>query len=243
AVSWPRPLRGLTIAPLDAPVADAETWIHDNVGKQDRLLVDDSLWVDLVRDGRPSDDVVWYYKPDTDQAVTKGWQNYDWIITSDSVRSDPTSFPTVRGALENSRVVAVFGQGDRRVEIRRIGVARPSASASVAETTARSRAGAAVAANPGLHATDSAVAALRGGLVDPRLMTVLVSVATRADLTLEDLPAVAGEDAAQGVRRTAVLVTPDPQGVRTALLAQRGSYLPGDVSVLGRTVTVRYPLP
>jgi hypothetical protein len=243
ATTWPTELRGLTIAPLDAPVADAETWIHDNVPDDARLLVDDSLWVDLVRDGRSRDDVVWYYKPDTDEAVVKGWQNYDWIVTSDSVRSDPTSFPTVQGALENSTAVAQFGTGERRVEVRRIGsVAQAGDAAELARTT-RSQAGTAVAANPLIGASDRAADTLRGGLVDPRLMTVLTSIAARTGLTVSEFPAVPGEDAAGGVRRTAVLGSTDPQGLRAALLAQRGAYLPASVLVRGQSVTVQYPLP
>jgi len=237
AATWPTQLRGLTIAPLDAPVTDAQAWIAQNVPDDVRLLVDDSLWVDLVRAGRDRRDVVWYYKPDTDAAVTSGWQNYDWIVTSDSVRSDPTSFPTVQGALANSRTVAQFGEGDRRVEVRRIGATDDDPLAA-----ARSQAGAALAANPRLDLDATATGLLQDGRVDPRLMTVLAGVAGRASFTVREFPAVPGEDAADGLRRTVVLDGPDPQAVRDALSAQRGAYLPDSVAVSGSQLTVQFPI-
>ncbi|MFD6418311.1 ArnT family glycosyltransferase [Streptomyces sp. NPDC060194] len=90
-----------------------------------RVLVDDALWLDLVHAGyRPGDGVIWFYKADLDPAVAKklpgGWRDIDYVVASPTVRRDAVDLPLVKGALENARTVAVFGEGEERIEIRQV---------------------------------------------------------------------------------------------------------------------------
>ena len=62
---------------LDAAMRQAQQWIEQNVPKADRLIVDDALWLDLVRGGRDRRNVVWAYKVDTDKQV-QGWAPHGW---------------------------------------------------------------------------------------------------------------------------------------------------------------------
>ncbi|WP_295851550.1 hypothetical protein, partial [uncultured Microbacterium sp.] len=105
---WAAQLRGFLLADLDRPLRDAETWMTQNAPADSRMLVDDAMWVDLVRAGFERENVVWYYKADTDtdvqQLAPDGWRDYDYVITTDSMRTFPTEFPTVRQAIENSAV-------------------------------------------------------------------------------------------------------------------------------------------
>ena len=108
----------------DAPFRQAEAWIGDNVPHQGRLLVDDSLWVDLVERGYPPGQVVWFYKLDTDRDVRarypRGWRDFDYVVSAATLRAFPDRLPQVAQAVRNSRVVASFGHGTERVEIRKI---------------------------------------------------------------------------------------------------------------------------
>jgi hypothetical protein len=86
-----------------------------------RVLVDDGLWLDLKTSGF---DPVWFYKADLDSAVRKelprGWRDFDYVVSSGIMRQDAARLRTVRDTLTNSRLLAGFGEGYSRFEIRRV---------------------------------------------------------------------------------------------------------------------------
>jgi hypothetical protein len=111
----------------------AERWIAKNVNRRARLLVDDSLYVDLVEAGFAQRyGVVWFYKLDfttnLDPSVVRhlpdGWRAFDYVVSTRVIRSAlqqaPRSLQQVRLALTHSRTVASFGSGGERVEVRRL---------------------------------------------------------------------------------------------------------------------------
>jgi hypothetical protein len=108
----------------DRPFRQAEAWIGSNVPHKARLLVDDSLWVDLVERGYPPGQVIWFYKLDTDRDIQgrypRGWREFDYLVSSETLRSFPDSLPQARETLRRSKVVASFGRGAQRVEIRKV---------------------------------------------------------------------------------------------------------------------------
>jgi glycosyltransferase XagB len=117
----------------DAPTRGAERWIVDHVGHDKRLIVGDEYWIYLVEHGfdhQPvkggffSRKVVIYWPLDYDPAVKKrfpgAWRDFDYIISTEAVRSTLGLTPTAAHALDHSRVVAQFGRGDGRIEIRAI---------------------------------------------------------------------------------------------------------------------------
>ncbi len=228
APGWVRQLRGLTVADLDAPMTQATTWIEQNVPRDDRIMTDDALWVDLVEQGRARENVVWFYKPDTDPAVPRGWQNYRWIVSTDSVRSDPGAFPTLADTLRHSRPEAVFGSGVRRVEVRRVLASNPSAEQLSAQRAAAATAGQQLVDNPALQLDQPARDALLSGRVDPRLLTVLALAASQHRLRLGDLPAGPGQQAAGADRRSVAISAVDGEPVTAT--SQRVRSLTGDLS-------------
>jgi hypothetical protein len=121
---WWRGDHDLMTVDHDAPFRQAEAWINGHVPHRGRLLVDDSLWVDLVQDGYPPGQVVWFYKLDTDRDVRtrypRGWRDFDYVVSAATLRAFPDRLPQVAQALRNSRPVASFGTGAERVEIRKI---------------------------------------------------------------------------------------------------------------------------
>jgi hypothetical protein len=121
---WVQRDRDLMTANHDRPFRQAEAWLAANVPPQARLLVDDALWVDLVERGYPPGQVVWFYKLDTDRDVTgrypRGWRDFDYLVATATLRSFPDDLPQVAETQRHSRVVATFGRGTERVEIRKI---------------------------------------------------------------------------------------------------------------------------
>lgn len=125
---WYEGNRDALTADANAPYRAAAAWMGTQVEDPSatRVLVDDALWLDLVHDGfTPGTGVIWFYKADLDPAVTKtlpgGWRDIDYVVSSPTVRRDAVDLPNVKAALENSEAVAVFGRGDDRIEIRRVG--------------------------------------------------------------------------------------------------------------------------
>nr|WP_254706539.1 phospholipid carrier-dependent glycosyltransferase [Streptomyces lunaelactis] len=111
----------------NAPYRAAASWMQNEVTDpaSTRVLVDDALWLDLVHDGyKAGTGAIWFYKADLDPAVTKtmprGWRDLDYVVSSPTVRRDAVDLPNVKAALEHSKPVAVFGDGEDRIEIRRI---------------------------------------------------------------------------------------------------------------------------
>lgn len=256
APAWESKLRGLFLADLDAPMRQAVTWIDTNVPKDNRLIVDDSLWLDLVRDGYPRNNVVWYYKLDTDPAVEalspQGWRDFDYVVSTNSLRTLPAVSPEARSALANSTVVATFGTGVQRVEVHRIQPqGRAAATAQqAADLKVRRQAGRELTRNVGLHLTGSAAGELTAGAVGPRLLSMLAGLSAQHTLTVSGFPAVFGEkntdDPRRQVRITAVDGAPVSPGsrptraVETWLRAQQPPYRPAALTVSGGALTVVY---
>jgi len=148
--------RGIWQSQPDAAAAQAQNWLATNVVPGQKVITDDAFWLDLVRSGQPRQDIVWYYKADTDPAVSglahDGWRDYTWLVSTQSLRQFPATFPVVSDALDHSYVVASFGQGDLRVDVRRVDPA--SGTVSAATTAAlRAQPGSAAQARRQLTAT------------------------------------------------------------------------------------------
>jgi hypothetical protein len=116
-----------------ASVEGAERWVERNVDRRARLLVDDTLYVDLVEAGfAPRFGVVWFYKldfttnldPSVARNLPQGWRAFDYVVSTPVIRSaldqNRSGLRQVRRALENSRPVATIGSGPLRVDVRRI---------------------------------------------------------------------------------------------------------------------------
>jgi 4-amino-4-deoxy-L-arabinose transferase-like glycosyltransferase len=131
--AWYRADSYATRTDTTGPALAAGRWAERHVDRRARLLVDDTFYVDLVRAGfEPRFGVVWFYKldyttnldPSIARNLPQGWRAFDYLISSPVLRSaldeNPSGLHEVRRALTNSRVVATFGAGATRVEVRRI---------------------------------------------------------------------------------------------------------------------------
>jgi 4-amino-4-deoxy-L-arabinose transferase-like glycosyltransferase len=110
----------------NAPYAAAAEYLRTAAWDKEHttVVVDDVLWLDLVRSGYPRERVLWFYKVDLDPAVSArlpdGWRDIDVIVSTPALRQAPNDLPTVRAVLTHSTVVATFGSGDGRIEIRQV---------------------------------------------------------------------------------------------------------------------------
>jgi hypothetical protein len=118
--------RALT-TPANDRNAAAVAWITAQVPDpaHRRIVVDDALWLDMVRAGFvPGTGAIWFYKLDLDPEVKAtlphGWRDIDYIVSSPILRQDQNDLPTVDDLMAHSEVAAAFGDGDDRVEIRRV---------------------------------------------------------------------------------------------------------------------------
>jgi hypothetical protein len=244
---WTIQLRGFLITDQDAPMASAEQWTDHNVPKSSRLLVDDAMWVDLVRDGFARNNVIWFYKLDTDSAVEKqspkGWKDSDYIITTNSMRTDGTATTDVKKAIANSTTVATFGAGTTEVDIRQIEPqGLTTAKKEIAATAAARRTiGTQIASNPSLEASAATLSQFRAGQVDPRAVVVLGQLLAGEHVRVQQFTPIGGE-AGQMFRQMRIegSSSADTARLEKTLRAVKGTLAPQSVQRAGRTLTVTF---
>ena len=77
-----------------------------------------------MKGGFNSRTVVSYWPLDNDPAVKRlfpiGWRDFHYVVSTGAMRVTATYTPNTAQALEHSRVVAVFGSGGQRIEVRSI---------------------------------------------------------------------------------------------------------------------------
>jgi hypothetical protein len=133
APRWRDGLAYATRVDQTSATAAAERWIASHVDRRRRLLVDDSLYVDLVRAGfAPRYGVVWFFKldfttsldPSVRRRLPAGWRAFDYVVSTpvmrEAVRQNPHGLVQVRQALRRSRAVASFGAGRTRITLREV---------------------------------------------------------------------------------------------------------------------------
>lgn len=133
AVAWIPGDRALTHQDTTTPVFQAESWIEAHVPRDKRIIVDNTLWNDLIDHGFSRQlGVVWFQKldftenldPSVARALPGGWRDFAYIVSTPALRSSlatsPSGFVPVRQALQHSVVVASFGRLGGLVQVRRI---------------------------------------------------------------------------------------------------------------------------
>ena len=243
ASMWQPSIRTLAVVDVDAPLRQAQEWIAQNVPKSDRLIVDDAVWVDLVHDGRDRRDVVWAYKLDSDPEVRAwaphGWQDYDWVVSTASLRANIPTAGVLVDALAAARPVAIFEPFGERVEVLRIEKRGRDPDAG-----RPSRIGSLLAARLAGTATPAALDALESGTVDERVLASLAVVAATEPISLVDIPPLDGEANAAVPRRELRLAADSAAARRLARYfgSQTGMFAAQSVKVSGDQVVVQFPL-
>lgn len=251
---WTAQLRGFVLADLDEPLRGAQEWLIENASTDQRVIVDDAMWVDLVKAGWERDNVIWYYKLDTDPAVQadspNGWRDADYVVTTDSMRTFPGAFPQVQEAIDNSVVVATFGEGTQAVEVRRVTIdgAEQAAASQEAAVQDRTILGSALATNPEVQLSADDRDRLTAGQVDERIVAVLATLAGSGSVSVSGFPIVDGEEglAFRQVSLSTIAAAPtvvdgglSPEA-RELVDTLQGTYAPSSVEIDGDSVVLRY---
>jgi hypothetical protein len=109
-----------------APTRAAVNWLATHVVRTDRVLVDDTVWTDLVDRGFDHKRTIVFWKLDRDQEIRLRWNQFNYFVRSSALAGNLEWVPKTRQVLEHSRTVVIFQNDAERIEIRR--VIRPSAS-------------------------------------------------------------------------------------------------------------------
>jgi cellulose synthase/poly-beta-1,6-N-acetylglucosamine synthase-like glycosyltransferase/4-amino-4-deoxy-L-arabinose transferase-like glycosyltransferase len=133
APRWGRTDHEALTARQDGAQRAAEAWLLANVGREQPIIVTDDFWIYLIEHGFDSRTaegglnsrtVVSYWPLDYDPAVKRlfpnGWRDFDYVVSTGAMRVTATYTPNTAEALQHSRVVARFGSGGDRIEVRAI---------------------------------------------------------------------------------------------------------------------------
>ena len=224
-------------------VRQAEDWVAANIGFDDHVVLDASVGDDLLGRGISYERMVPIEATGPTPDSLTSWRQYDYLVSSPALRARLGELPSVEDAIASSVPVAAFGEGDDRVEIRRI---LPGGTDSIEQRRSdaqdlRLRAGASLALNPNLTASTDAVDELNGGQVDERLLNVIATLVVQHHLEIGAFPVVDGEDGIGAPRRiveidgidfqTIAAGTPAVASLEAFLDSQLASYRPVDVAI------------
>lgn len=131
--SWSSGVRADTRGDAAVRLVLAENWIAGHVPHDRRVVVDDTMWVDLVNRGfNPHLGVIWFYKtdftnnldPSVARSLPNGYRDIDVVVVTPSMRSAlaslPGGFAQLRAAIRYSRILHTVGAGTDRIEVRQV---------------------------------------------------------------------------------------------------------------------------
>lgn len=98
----------------------AVEWLAKRAPRNSRILVDATIWTDLVDRGFNPHRIVWFYKLDLDPAVSMPWWRFNYVVRSNLFAGNLGWLPRSRAVYDHSRIVAVYTTKDERIEIRRV---------------------------------------------------------------------------------------------------------------------------
>ncbi|WP_254896615.1 glycosyl transferase [Amycolatopsis sp. Hca4] len=215
------------------PLAEARDWLRAN-GSGARVLVDDGAWAELAKAGWPTGALV------AAAACATGCPPAEWAVFTADETDLRDRYPALDAAFDGSGATAVFGTGEGRVTVSRLGLP-PADPAAPSEASARARAGEALQASARITFTPDAVVPLRAGRVDSRLIATIAALAALQPVRVAAFPEVPGEDPA-GQPRRRVLLTGGEDGAAAFYTGQRDPFRPSSVVRTGDGVLVTYLL-
>ena len=242
---WLPTHRGLLESDDDAPMRQAQQWIQQNVPKTDRLIVDDALWLDLIRDGRDRRNVVWGYKVDTDEQVQgwapNGWTDYEWVVSTASLRTNVRPNGVFADVVAHSQPVAIFGSGVTRVEVLRVDHDAPT---SKPPSPAAPAFGGQLAARLAGATKPDVLAVMQSRTVDQRVLATLAVIAATQPVQVEDISEIEGEDNPGTPRHDITLRGPRQRLQAMAAFFERqvGPFAVQSVDLTAEGLRVRFPV-
>ena len=228
-------------------VADSRTqaaaWVAQQVSGDVTVSCDPGMCLQLRRDGFPAARL----RPLPPGA--RALPGSGIVVATAAVRGQ---FGPDLAAGDAPQVIASFGAGAGRVDVRAIAPAGPAPAAFrtqlAAEQTALASAGRQLLGNQNIHASASARAALAAGRVDARLLSILSLLS--AQLPIRLLAFIGAPGAGSGVPVRGAEIGVASLAARSSVVAlldvQQGAYRPAAVTLIGggqALVGVRFDAP
>jgi hypothetical protein len=229
----------------DAPMRQAQQWITQNVPKGDRMIVDDAMWVDMIRDGRDRQNVIWSYKVDTDEQVQAwsphGWPDYEWVVSTASMRANMPTNGVLNQAISHAKPAATFGTSGKRVDVLRVD---PGSASSKTAPPALPAFGTQVAARLDPASDPHALAVLQSRTVDQRVVAALSVIETTQPVVLKNISPISAEDVVGTPRREFSIAGPPEQLESLASFFERqvGPFAVESADIAHGALTVRFPV-
>ena len=118
--------------------AAAVEYVAREIPRDATVVSDNSYWNDLVDVGWDPAEAVWFYKADSDDAITDklggNYEGIDYLVWSIDISEN--RLPIVSSAYEHSELLWAEGEGRERVEIRRVLTRAEEARIQAAEDAA-----------------------------------------------------------------------------------------------------------
>jgi hypothetical protein len=242
-------------APVPAPAAasvslsaagsgrtQAAAWVAQQVSGDVTVWCDPAMCEQLRRDGFPA------ARLRSLSHGVRGLPGSGIVVATAALRGQ---FGSDLAAGDAPQVIASFGAGAGRVDVRAIAPVGPAAFRTqlAAEQTALASAGRQLLGNKNIQASPSARAALASGRVDARLLAILSLVCAQLPIRLLDFTGAPGAGPGAPLRGAEIGVASlaARSSVVALLDAQQGAYRPAAVTLIGgggqALVGVRFDAP
>ena len=116
--AWPGGITRLEKMNLDQPYSASSGWLQRNMPKDSVLAVDNVTWTDLVRSGFPEENLVWFYRLDSDPISLKQKpEDVDYIVAGDTMRVLLPQRPVLSQLMADAVPIRRWGSGPTAVVI------------------------------------------------------------------------------------------------------------------------------
>jgi hypothetical protein len=222
-----------------APVVTLAGWATSELGPEAVLRADPLDRAELVANGVP---------PERLRDLTAPAAPNDLMMITDRPPNGVSDSAPPRCVAIAMLATVVRGSGGAPTVVCPAAPLQPDAA--VAEQAGRARFGAALADNPSLELQPAADAALRAGIVDPRVVLVLADLASPRRLAIADFP-VAPFEPPYALRRHVLLTAVDGMPasgeplplLRTWLAGQQRPFVPSSVVPEGPALLIGFSAP
>lgn len=226
-------------------MASVTTWLRDNLGTSATVLVDGDVAEQLFLAGIASARIV---DASSAAAADADWRSIGYLVDTESLRAQLEPGVGAQQALDSSVPVAAFDGAEIRAVAPQGTVLAASDQQHASDV--RLRVGRELLANPAVRMSDAERAVVASGRVDDRIVVILATMASAADVRVSGFPLVDGET--DGVIRTVavrslggVALVSDGQptaDARALVDGFRGTFTPSLVAADGEDLILRYPV-
>lgn len=191
-------------APTPPQVQAAQVWLSTNLPRSATVIADDAMRAALIAAGFQAAAV-------TVPGQVAGCAAISFVVVTPALEAAATSDPVLRGCVQSSLPIAVFGRASSAV---RVGETVPAGSRALAAQRAvdahdRRLAGTGLALNPAVRSSAAVLTQLRAGALDLRAATVIAVLAGRTGVHITAVTGEAAEVAAGLPARTVTVALTD----------------------------------